>query len=77
MGDSHAWADMYTWNPHVQLSTLLKRNKQAVAYAKRMVNNPRGMFLPAHMLLKGGIDFEFLVSHWGQLCMAVPPIEPQ
>ena len=70
MGDSHAWADMYTWNPHVQLSALLKRNKQAVAYAKHMVNNPRGMFLPTHMLLKGGTDFRFVVSHGGQLCMA-------
>ena len=46
MGDSHASADMYTWNPHVQLSALLKRNKQVVAYAKHMVNKPRGMFVP-------------------------------
>ena len=70
MGDSHACADMYTWKPRVQLSTLLKRNKQAVAYAKHMVNNPRAMFLPTPMLLKCGIDFQFMVSHWGQLCMA-------
>ena len=70
MGDSHAWADMYTLNPHVQLSALLKRNKQVVAYAKHMVNNPRGMFLPTHMLLKGGTDFRFVVPHGGQLCMA-------
>ena len=49
MGDSHAWADMYTFNPYVQLSALLKRNKQAVIHAKHMVNNPRGTFLPTHM----------------------------
>ena len=36
MGDSHAWADMYTWNPLVQLSALLKRNEQGVAYAKTL-----------------------------------------
>ena len=51
-GDSHAWADMYTWNPHVQLSALLKRNKQVVAYTKGMANNPRGMFLPTHHACK-------------------------
>ena len=88
MGDSHAWADMYTWNPHVQLSALLKRNKHAVAYAKHMVNNPRGTFLPTHMLFKGGTDFQFMVSHGGELCMTgqifmeplmhgCPPIETQ
>ena len=49
MGDSHAWADMYTFNPYVQLSALLKRNKQAVIHAKHMVNNPRSTFLPTHM----------------------------
>ena len=27
-------------NPNIQLSALLKRSKQAVAYAKHMVNNP-------------------------------------
>ena len=70
MGDSHAWEDMYTWNPHVQLSTPLKRNKRAVAYVKHMVNNPRGTFLATHMLLKGETDFRFVVSHGGQLCMA-------
>ena len=64
MGDSHAWADMYTWIPHVQLSALLKRNKQAVAYVKHVVNNPRGMFLPTHMLLKVGqtSDLWFLMG---------------
>ena len=67
MGDSHTWADMYACNSHVQLSALLKRNKQAVVYAKHMVNNPRGTFLPTHMLLKGGTDFQFMVSHRGQL----------
>ena len=88
MGDSHGWADIYTWNPYVQLSALLKRNKQAVAYAKHMVNNPRGMFLPTYTPLKGGTHFQFVVSHGGQpcmarhlcmepSCMAVPPIETQ
>ena len=70
MGASHAWAAMYTWNPHVQLSALLKRNRQAVAYAKHFVNNPRGMFLPTYMHLKGGTHFQFVVSHDGQPCMA-------
>ena len=60
---------MYTWKPHVQLSALLKRNKRAVAYVKHMVNNARGTFLPTHMLLKGGTDFQFVVSHGGQPCM--------
>ena len=80
--------DNDTWGFHAQLSALLKRNKQAVAYAKHMVNNPRGMFLPTHMLLKDGTDFQFVVSHGGHLCMAgqlcmeppcmaVPPIETQ
>ena len=64
MGNSHACADMYTWNPCVQLSALLKRNKKAVAYDKHLVNNPRGMFLPTPMLLKCGIDFQlwFLIG---------------
>ena len=48
MGDSHAWAGIYAWNPHVQLSALLKSNKQAVAYAQHMVNNPRGL-LPTQL----------------------------
>ena len=58
MGDSHAWAAMYTWNPRIQLSALLKRNKQAVAYAKHMVNN-----------LRGWTDLQCLVSQGKQLCM--------
>ena len=69
MGDSHAWADMYTLNPHVQLSALFKRKKRVVAYAKHTVNNPRGTFLPTHMFLKGGTDFQFVVSNGGQPCM--------
>ena len=48
MGDSHAWADIYAWKPHVQLSALLKDNKKAVTYAEHMVNNPKGM-LPNHL----------------------------
>ena len=46
VGDSHARADIYAWNPHVQLPALL--NKQAVTYAEHMVDNPRGM-LPTHL----------------------------
>ena len=46
--DSHARADIYAWNPRVQLPALLKSNKQAVTYAEHMVDNPRGM-LPTHL----------------------------
>ena len=46
LGDSHARADIYAWNPHVQLPALL--NKQAVTYTEPMVDNPRGM-LPTHL----------------------------
>ena len=56
--------------PSVELSALLKRNKQAVSYAKHMVNNPRGMFLPTLMSLKCGTHFQFVESHGGLSCLA-------
>ena len=51
--------------PPVQLSALLKRKKQAVSYAKHMVNNPRGIFLPTLMPLKCGTHFQFVEPHGG------------
>ena len=44
---------------------ILKPNEQVATHAKHMINNARAMPLPIQMHVKGGSDFQCVVTHGG------------